>query len=199
MGDLHSRWRNLALDGAPAVLGYFAVGDNLVRTNPLYGRGCSFAAVSAYLLRDVMVSTAHAGDRLVEFQERVNEELEPYYLSMRDQDRGSIRRARQQLTPGYRPSLKSKLIKSFLEDGVNIAVRSDPDLLREALRGFHMLEHPSAWLKRPDNIAKVLRYWITGRDKKAEAYPPKPGPDRGEMFQALGLSADADLIRAAAR
>lgn len=196
MGDLHSRWRNLAVDGAPAVLGYFAVGDNLVRTNPLYGRGCSFAAVSAYLLRDVMVSTAHAGDRLVEFQELVNQELQPYYLSMRDQDRGSIRRARQQLTPGYRPSLKSKLIRSFLEDGVNIAVRSDPDLLREALRGFHMLEHPSAWLKRPDNIAKVLRYWLTGRDKKAEAYPPNPGPGRREMFQALGLSADADLITA---
>lgn len=197
MGELHSRWRNLVANGEPSVLGYFAIGDNLVRTNPLYGRGCSFAAVSAYLLRDVLVSTAHAGDRLVEFQERVNEELQPYYLNMRDQDRSAVRRARQQLTPGYRASLKSKLIRSFLEDGVNIAVRSDADLLREALRGFHMLEHPSAWLKRPDNIAKVLRYWVTGREKKAQAYPPKPGPDRAEMFRALGLSAEADLIRAA--
>lgn len=199
MGELHSRWRDLAPGGEPSVLGYFAIGDNLVRTNPLYGRGCSFAAVCAYLLRDVLVSSAHAGDRLVEFQERVKQELEPYYLNMRDQDRSAVRRARQQLTPGFRPSLKSLVIKSFLEDGVNIAVRSDANLLREALRGFHMLEHPSAWLKRPDNLAKVLRYWATGRQKKAHAYPPRPGPGRTEMFQALGLSPEADLIRAPGR
>ena len=86
-------------------------------------------------------------------------------------------------------------MKSFLEDGVNIAIRSDPNLLREALRGFHMLEHPSAWLKRPDNLAKVLRYWVTTRDKKADAYPSRPGPGRVEMFQALGISPEADMIR----
>ena len=65
-----------------------------------------------------------------------------------------------------------------------------------ALRGFHMLEPPSAWLKRPDNLAKVLRYWATRSEYKADAYPPKPGPSRIEMFQALGIPADADLIRA---
>jgi 2-polyprenyl-6-methoxyphenol hydroxylase-like FAD-dependent oxidoreductase len=196
MGELHSRWRDLAAAGAPPVLGYFPVGDSLVRTNPLYGRGCSFAAVTAYALHDVLVSTGDPTERIAAFQARVNQELRPYYLNMRDQDRSAIRRARQQLTPGYRPSLKSRLVKSFLEDGVNIAVRSDPDLLREALRGFHMLEHPSAWLKRPDNLAKVLRYWATGRQHKAAAYPPRLGPGRTEMFHALGLAADADLVRA---
>jgi len=198
MGELNSRWRDLAVDGAPSVLGYFAVGDNLVRTNPLYGRGCSFAAVGAYLLRDVLVSTEDSGQRLTAFQARVTAELHPYYLSMRDQDRSAIRRAKQNLTPGYRPGIKSRVIKSFLEDGVNIAVRSDANLLREALRGFHMLEHPSAWLKRPDNIAKILRYWVTRRSLKAAAYPPKPGPGRVELMQAVGLSPEADMIVRAA-
>ncbi|KRB44625.1 MAG: FAD-dependent oxidoreductase [Pseudomonadota bacterium] len=198
MGELNSRWRDLAPEGAPSVLGYFAVGDNLIRTNPLYGRGCSFAAVSAYLLRDVLVSTEDAGERLIEFQARVNAELHPYYLNMRDQDRSAIRRARQNLTPGYRPNIKSRVIKSFLEDGVNIAVRSDANLLREALRGFHMLEHPSAWLKRPDNLAKILRYWLRGKARNAEAYPPKLGPGRIELMRSVGLSPEADMIRAAA-
>ena len=196
MGELHSRWRDLAAAGAAPVLGYFPVGDSLVRTNPLYGRGCSFAAVTAYALHDVLVSTGDPAERIAAFQARVNQELRPYYLNMRDQDRSAIRRARQQLTPGYRPSLKGRLVRSFLEDGVNIAVRSDPDLLREALRGFHMLEHPSAWLKRPDNLAKILRYWATRRENKADAYPPKLGPERSEMFRALGLPAEADLVRA---
>ena len=194
MGELNSRWRDLGGDGTPSVLGYFPVGDCLVRTNPLYGRGCSFAAVSAYLLRDVLVSTEDAGTRITTYQERVTAELRPYYVNMRDQDRSAIRRARQNLTPGYRPSIKSRVIKSFLEDGVNIAVRSDANLLREALRGFHMLEHPSAWLKRPDNIAKILRYWATRRELKASAYPPKPGPGRIELMRALGLSPEADMI-----
>ncbi len=198
MGELNSRWRDISGDGTPAVLGYFAVGDSLVRTNPLYGRGCSFAAVSAYLLRDVVVSTEDAGDRITEYQERVTAELRPYYLNMRDQDRSAIRRAKQNLTPGYRPSIKSRVLKSFLEDGVNIAVRSDANLLREALRGFHMLEHPSAWLKRPDNIAKIMRYWATRRALKAHAYPPKPGPGRVELMQGVGLSPEADMIKAAA-
>lgn len=51
MGDLHSRWRELVTkDGKPAVTGFFSTGDTLVRTNPLYGRGCSFAAVEAHLV-----------------------------------------------------------------------------------------------------------------------------------------------------
>jgi len=199
MGELQSRWREIAGEGVAPLLGYFPVGDALVRTNPLYGRGCSFAAVTAYALRDVLVSTGDAADRVQAFQAQVSEELRPYYLNMRDQDRAAIRRARQQLTPGYRPSLRSRVIKSFLEDGVNIAIRSDANLLREALRGFHMLEHPSAWLKRPDNLAKVLRYWATGRDRKAHVYPPKPGPNRSDMFQHLGLPAEADMIPRGAR
>lgn len=196
MGDLHMRWRTFAREGAPSVLGYFPVGDNLIRTNPLYGRGCSFAAVEAYLLRDVLVETEDDAVRAVRYQERIDRELKPFYATMRDQDRSAIRRARQVLTPGYRPSLKSRLAKSFLEDGVNIAVRSDPDLLREALRGFHMLEHPSAWLKKPGNLAKVLFYWARGRRQNAEAYPPKPGPDRADLMRAVGLSPEADMLPA---
>lgn len=196
MGDLHMRWRKFASEDTPFVLGYFPLGDNLVRTNPLYGRGCSFAAVEAYLLRDVLVASDDDAVRIVRYQTAIEQELWPFYSAMRDQDRSAIRRARQNLTPGYRPTLKSKLLKSFLEDGVNIAVRSDPNLLREALRGFHMLEHPSAWLKRPDNLMKVLGYWARGKQANAEAYPPKPGPERTVLMRAVGLSPEADMLPA---
>ncbi|HEX5380414.1 MAG TPA: FAD-dependent oxidoreductase [Phenylobacterium sp.] len=195
MGDLRSRWRDLVKDGAPSVLGFFALGDSLVRTNPLYGRGCSFAAASAYLLRDALRSSPDPARRLLAFDAAVKRDLKPYYDSMLDQDRAAIRRARQALTPSYRPSLRSRVLKSFLEDGVNIAVRSDPDLLRAAMRGFHMLEHPSAWLKRPRNFAKVMGYWARGKAANAQAYPPKPGPDREPLMRAVGLSPQADVER----
>jgi 2-polyprenyl-6-methoxyphenol hydroxylase-like FAD-dependent oxidoreductase len=195
MGDLNSRWRDLAPDGKAAALGFFAVGDSHVRSNPLYGRGCSFAAVSAHLLRDALQMFADPAARLEAYERRAKAELRPYYDVMREADRGAIRRARQALTPGYQPSLKSRVRKAFLEDGVAIAVRSDVELFRAALRGFHMLEDPQAWLKRPKNLAKVMGYWARGRARNAEAYRPKGGPEREEMLRGLGLSPELDIQR----
>jgi hypothetical protein len=58
-----------------------------------------------------------------------------------------------------------------------------------------MLEDPQAWLKRPKNLAKVLGYWARGRERNAEAYRPKGGPEREEMLLGLGLSPELDIER----
>jgi hypothetical protein len=71
------------------------------------------------------------------------------------------------------------------------------DLFRAALRGFHMLEDPQAWLKRPKNLAKVLGYWARGKTANAEAYRPRGGPGRAEMLSGLGLSPELDIQRVA--
>ena len=194
MGDLVSRWRDFVVDDRVAVRGYFALGDLLVRTNPLYGRGCSFAAVAAQALRQALDQTPDPAGRLIAYHQRVTEELRPYYLNQRAQDRAAVKRARQALTPGYRKSLRRRLLEGFFDDGVRIALRSDVALLRQALRGFHMLEHPDRWLGKPRNLAVVLGYWGRGRRRNAQAYPPKLGPDRAEMLQALAIDAQADML-----
>ncbi len=199
MGDLHSRWRDLVADDKPSVLGFFAVGDTLVRTNPLYGRGCSMAAVEAYMVRDVLNETADPTARILSYHKRMQAELRPYYVAMRGQDRGAIKRAEQALTPGYKETLRERILRSFGEDGVAPAMRYDIELLRETMRGFHMLEHPNAWLKKPKNFAKIIRYWMRGKAKNAAAYPPKAGPDRETMLKALGLPVEADIIILAER
>jgi 2-polyprenyl-6-methoxyphenol hydroxylase-like FAD-dependent oxidoreductase len=197
MGNLESRWRDMVTEGKPAVLGLFPLGDSLVRTNPLYGRGCSFAAAGAWLLREALDASPDPAARALAYHGAVHRELRPFFTTMRDEDRSAIRRARNALTPGYRPSLRTRMLKRFFEDGVGVAISSDPDLLREALRGFHMLEHPSAWLKRPVNLLKVLGYWMRGRKANAAAYPPEPGPGRAQMMQALGLDGQAAIDRVA--
>ncbi len=197
MGDLVSRWRDLVVDGKPATRGYFALGDTLIRTNPLYGRGCSFAAVSAQLLRRTLDETADPAARAIKFHEGLEAELRPFYLTQRKQDRSAMKRARETLTPGFKPSFRARLLQSFLEDGVRIAVRSDVQLLREAMRGFHMLEHPDKWLGKPKNLATVLYYWARGKRLNAAAYPPSAGPERQELMQALQLDYQADLINPA--
>ena len=50
MAGTINRVRDLVIDGKPVVLGYVAVGDALICTNPLYGRGCSLGGVHARLL-----------------------------------------------------------------------------------------------------------------------------------------------------
>lgn len=197
MGDLISRWRDLVVDGKVAARGYFALGDTLVRTNPLYGRGCSFAAVSAEALRDALDKTTDPDARLLAYHDRIHAELRPYYINQRTQDRAAIKRARRALTPGYRKSLRARVLEGFFEDGVRIAIRSDVGLLRQAMRGFHMLEHPEKWLGKPANLSKVLYYWSRGRTRNAAAYPPKAGPERIEMMQALSLDHQADIVRIA--
>ena len=195
MGDLISRWRDLVVDDKPAARGYFPLGDILVRTNPLYGRGCSFAAVSAQALRQALDETTDPTARLLAYHRRIQEELRPYYINQRTQDRAAIVRARRALTPGHRDSLRDRIIRGFFEDGVAIAVRSDVALLRQALRGFHMLEHPNKWLGKPRNLAAVVGYWMRGRRRNAAAYPPSAGPGRREMLAALSVDAQADIER----
>ncbi|MEQ9505774.1 MAG: FAD-dependent oxidoreductase [Hyphomonas sp.] len=193
MGDLISRWRDLVIDGQPATSGFFALGDTLVRTNPLYGRGCSFAAVSAELLSQVLDETDDPTERAVTFHTRLEAELRPFYMTQLKQDRSAIKRAQETLTPGFTPSFKAKLLKSFLDDGIRIAVRSDTRLLREAMRGFHMLEHPDKWLGKPANMATILFYWARGRKRNASAYPPNPGPDRQALMEGLNLDYQSDI------
>ncbi len=195
MGDLNNRWRDMVVEESPAALGYFPLGDTLVRTNPLYGRGCSFAAVSAQLLRETLDETDDPVGRALAYHKRIQADLRPYYTNQRKQDRSAIRRARRTLMPGNAPSLRSRILESFAEDGVRIAVRSDTGLLREAMRGFHMLEHPDKWLGKPRNLAKVLYYWGRGKKANAAAYPPSPGPDRQEMLTALSIDPKADMLR----
>jgi 2-polyprenyl-6-methoxyphenol hydroxylase-like FAD-dependent oxidoreductase len=149
MGQLESRWRDYAPDGHPAVLRLFPVGDGVVRTNPLYGRGCSFAAVSAHLLRDAVVASADPAERLVTYRASLERELRPYYDVMKDLDRGAIRRARAALLPQPKPSLRGKVMRSFMEDGVAIAMREDVELLRAFLRGFPHAGAPAGLAETP--------------------------------------------------
>ena len=197
MGDLISRWREVVVDGKPATRGYFALGDTLIRTNPLYGRGCSFAAASAQLLRTTLDESTDPEARALAYHKRLHDELRPYYINQRTQDRSAIKRARQTLTPSYRKSFRAKLLESFFEDGVAIAVRNDVNLLREAMRGFHMLEHPNKWLGKPGNLAKIIYYWMRGKKRNAASYTPKPGPERTDMMKALSLDFQSDIDRIA--
>ncbi|MDZ4382402.1 MAG: FAD-dependent oxidoreductase [Parvibaculum sp.] len=195
MGELISRWRHMTKDGSPRVLNFFPIGDSVIRTNPLYGRGCSFAGVAAEGLAEILDRTADMRERARLYHARLAKELRQHYDDMVKQDLAAAKRARHALEPDYRPGVKARLFKSFAEDAIMPAIRGDVELMRAFMRAFHMVDPPNTWLRDPRNVSKVLTTWARGRKRNADLYPPKLGPDRREMLTSLGLSPTADSER----
>jgi 2-polyprenyl-6-methoxyphenol hydroxylase-like FAD-dependent oxidoreductase len=191
MGNLKSVWRSYLKAGEPRVLNFFAIGDAAVRTNPLYGRGCSTGVVHAHILRDTLNATTDPRERARMIERETFTALRPYYDTMVKQDEQSIRRAVNEQNPDYKPRLKARMAQSFVEDALIPATRADLTVSRASSRSFHMIGHPTAWLKSPVMLARIFRLWAMPRSlkKRAGYYRDAGGPERGEMLARLGLAA----------
>jgi hypothetical protein len=189
MGNLKSLWRSTLKDGAPQVLNFFATGDAAVRTNPLYGRGCSAGVVHAHILRAALDATSDPKERAIIVERETRTALRPYYDVMVKQDLQSIRRAEHERDPNYKPRLKARIMKSFVEDAIAPATRGDLAVMRASSRAFHMFGDPTAWLKNPAIMARILRMWAMPKSRKraGQLYPPALGPNRREMLGEIGL------------
>lgn len=187
MGNLKSMWRRYQ----PLVLNFFAIGDAAVRTNPLYGRGCSAGVVHAHLLRGVLDETADPLERAQEFEAETRKALRPFYDSMVRQDKQAIRRAEHERDPEYKPDFRARTLKSLIEDAIGPATRGDVEILRAFSRAFHMIDDPNDWWRNPATVAGILRFWAMSKAfKRARGfYPPKFGPERAQMLAKLNLAA----------
>lgn len=192
MGELISQWRHMVEDNKPIIENYFPMGDNLIRSNPLYGRGCSFAAIQAQALAEALSLHTDKTKQALHYYMVATREIRPFYDAMKGQDQASIRRAANELNPNYTPGLKARILKSFVTDAVEIVIRSDIAVFRQVMASFHMIDHPTAWLKKPSNMLKILSTWVKGKKRNQKYYLPKIGPNRTEMFSLLELSPDAD-------
>ncbi len=191
MGNLKSTWRRYVLNGTPQALGFFALGDAAVRTNPLYGRGCSAGIVHAHILKDTLDLSDNPRTRALLFDADTRKALRPFYDTMVRQDIQSIKRAGHERDPAYRPSRRARMMKSLIEDAIGPATRGDIDILRAFSRAFHMIDDPNIWWKSPATVAGLMRFWAMPKRVKLERgfYPPKFGPERAEMFARLKLAA----------
>jgi flavin-dependent dehydrogenase len=189
MGNLKNAWRAyVGKDGTPAALNFFAVGDSVVRSNPLYGRGCSQAFIAAHALADALQTSGDPAERARLYDRALRRELKPFWDAMVRQDKASIRRAENEQNPDYAPSWRARWIKSFVEDAINPATRGDMKVLRAVMRPFQMLEAPTVWLRNPFIVGRVLWMWMKPKSAKARFYTPKLGPGRTEMLESLNLA-----------
>lgn len=191
MGNLKSVWRSTMKDRQPQVLNFFALGDATIRTNPLYGRGCSAGVVHAHILRAALDASRDPVARAIKVNDDTRAALRPFYDVMVRQDLQSIRRAEHERDPDYKPGRRARLARSFMEDAIGPATRGDLDVMRGFSRAFHMIENPTDWIRRPAIMAKIMAYWAMPKSvKKARGlYPPSAGPERREMLAKLNIAA----------
>ena len=179
MASLVNRRREFVVDGRPLVLGFAAVGDAAVCTNPLYGRGCSLGMVHAHLLAELLGE--HAGDPsafALAFDDATTRELVPWYDAAVAQDRANKEAAvaaREGTEAG--PNMTDLLREALLP-----AVRHDAVVFRAFIRGFNLLTAPAALMQDADVMARVMAVYAT----RGERPEPDPlGPDRATFLEAV--------------
>jgi 2-polyprenyl-6-methoxyphenol hydroxylase-like FAD-dependent oxidoreductase len=179
MAGLVNRLRDLVVDARPLLLGFVAVGDALICTNPLYGRGCSLGAVHARLLASAV--RAHGRDLealALELHARAQEEIMPWYEASVAQDEVA-RQAR--LAPEG-----TDVATSLITEGLLPLTRVDAKVSRAFFRAVNLLSTPNAVMADAELMARVFAYWQT-RDSRPPVAPP--GPTRPEMIAALSAQA----------
>ncbi len=187
MAGLLNRWREYVPDGRPVATGFIPVGDAVLCTNPLYGRGCSIAFWGAHLLAQAVA--AHPDDTpamMTAYDHTLRDEILPWYRAGVEQD-AEGRRVAAALLAGEDPDGDTDdprtFMRSVFRDGLLPAIRSDAVVLRAFFRSFNLLAAPDSMAKDADVGARVLAAW-----EDREHRPPEPqlGPrQRAELLALL--------------
>jgi 2-polyprenyl-6-methoxyphenol hydroxylase-like FAD-dependent oxidoreductase len=186
MAGLLNRLRTFVVDGEPIATGVHPVGDALLCTNPLYGRGCATGFWSAALLDEAI--TAHVGDpraQALAYHEAVRTEIEPWYRSSVAQD-AEARRVAAALLAGEDPEDGDDpraFMRSVFREGLVPALRRDAIVLRAFVRNLNLLTPPDALIRDAEVGARVLAVWQE-RDRREPETPLGP-KTRAELVAAI--------------
>ena len=186
MAGLLNRWRDYVVGGEPVAVGIIPVGDAILCTNPLYGRGCTTAFWGAHLLADAIDASPDDLEAIARsYDAAVRSEIRPWYEASVEQD-GEARRVATALLAGDDPDADSDdprtFVRMLLRDGLAPALRRDAVVLRAFMRTLNMLSAPNTMATDPDVGARILAIWEERDTREPE---PALGPPRRADFVEL--------------
>jgi 2-polyprenyl-6-methoxyphenol hydroxylase-like FAD-dependent oxidoreductase len=187
IGDIRAVWRHYVQGGKPLARNFFAVGDASLRTNPLYGRGCSTSILHAHMLAGVLAESADPTARALAFDARTEAELRPIFDTSLTEDRNGIRRARAALEGRLleEPDTFKKRFGLAFGDALAAAARYNLRVMRGMMRTVNLLEIPGSFLTDRRTRLIIFAYMLRGRRRNAAARIQR-GPGREEMLKILG-------------
>ena len=183
MAGLLNRKRTLRDSNGMIVNGFHLIGDALICTNPLYGRGCSTGFWQAHLLGQTFKEHPDDLDSQGEhFAMSVEKNILPWYIASVESDKSS-RSAATSETDNEIALLK----RSILKEGLMPATQTSSTVWRAFMRMMNLLTDPKI-LSQPEISSEIMKTWET-RDQRAP--DPPLGPSREEMLEILQLSENA--------
>lgn len=186
IGDIQAVWRHFVINDKPLALNFFAIGDASIRTNPLYGRGCSISILHAHLLSQLLEDITDPAQRALEFDRLTEAEIRPIFKTSLSEDKSGIKRAKA-VAEGRLLDKPDSLRKWFgvaFRDAISAASRQEIQVFRGGMRTFNLLEKPGAFLKDWGIRLIILRHMLKGRDKNVRTRLQR-GPGREEMLELV--------------
>jgi len=184
-GLLNRIRRFLDDDGRPTVLGFHAIGDSHTCTNPLYGRGCSLAAVQAIRLVDAAAEHDDPAARAVAYEAACRAEVEPWFEVSVQMDRMGADPAGLGFGGGGDADAGKAMGAVFA------AAQTDPVIGRGMARFWNLLATPVDLM---GDAALMARMAEVMADPDAFPLPPVEGPTRTELLEALGTEPTEDPV-----
>ena len=194
IGQIHAVWRHYVTNSAdlptatatPVIQNFFAVGDSAIRTNPLYGRGCSTGTLHAHILAETLDATSDPVERAIRFSAQSERQLRPIFKASLAEDRRGISRAKAAIAG--RELDKPKSLKGWFgaayADALTAAARDELHVIRGLNRTINLLEAPGEFLKDKKVKRTIFRYMLRGRKRNAAARR-QPGLTRDEALALI--------------
>jgi 2-polyprenyl-6-methoxyphenol hydroxylase-like FAD-dependent oxidoreductase len=181
-GNLANCWTRYGARGGPAVLGYFPVGDSHLRTNPMYGRGCSYAFVQAQILAEALSHAAAPEERIERYYQRTRTLLRTHFDSAVAADRLFLNRGRLQRGESLAPA--DRLLNYLYDEAFTPALHRSLFVAREMVKAMEMRELSPTW-RRLAVVAQVVWAFVAGRFGSTLPALPPLGPSRAELLASL--------------
>ena len=186
IGEIHAVWRNYVQDDQPKVLNFFSVGDSSVRTNPLYGRGCSTGSLHAQLLAETLSRYDDPVARAINYQKVTDEKLRPIFDASLREDKNGIKKAEAVMlgqTTDKADSIKKWFGLAF-GDALVAAMSNEIHVFRGMMKTVNLIEKPGDFLQDPKIKRTIFRYMLRGRKRNARERVQR-GLNREDMLKKI--------------
>jgi flavin-dependent dehydrogenase len=179
-GQMDAFWRGAVANGEPLVLGLHFAGDARVRSNPRYGRGCTWSYVSAELLARTLAETRDPRERALRYDAALERELRADWRTMLSMDRAA--RARFEVAAGRRSATLADRVRNALTEVIDEAQTADSEIFRGVWTGYHGLARMDAWLRSPRAWLRLARHAFARRERRLRLAERFMRPSRAEIL-----------------
>lgn len=179
-GSMDGFWQQAAPAGVAHVHGLYFLGDTALRTNPRFGRGCTWAILGAHALCESLESTRDPSGRLVAYEHRLRQLFRTDWEDLRGFDHAA-RRAFEVETGRRSARWRDRVARAFGER-VSEAMIVDPAFFRRIWTGYHGFGDVNAWTRSPAVWLRLARF-VLGRRRHRELLRVARGrPSRDEIL-----------------